>query len=320
MLVKTPRITGAQVPLFKSVFDVRLVLLTFLTFSIISSFLLGNYINDKNNRVAPQKTEAADCSGHDGAFGDNSCRWSCNIQLNGNPINIPSCCDEIEKTGDPTVCVFDARRVCTPGQCSTIPEGVARGRCAQLWEVGCCPSWTPGCGLKPLPPQIISLIPTLTAFPVPMEQLIPTLSAAPIATGIQSPSVTGSVIPSSWPLSPSPAVDPTDSPVYISPTVYGSPPVYYNPTENIISPTDFDTFPKPDSGYKPEVTQYLPPVYTGGGGNHTPPPATNHQTQNNVQTGDNHTPSMVVEISHGFTSMISDTAKNLLHFFSLVLP
>lgn len=68
----------------------------------------------------------------------NGCNWICNNASQGTILNQISCCEILAQTGDPSACCFDARRRCTPGQCSAIPEGVRKQGCGQLWEMGLC--------------------------------------------------------------------------------------------------------------------------------------------------------------------------------------
>lgn len=219
--------------------DGRLVSLMGIFIVSITIFLSANFLTSNKKMIDP--TSAEDCSGHTGEFGQNPCKWSCNIQLNGNPVNTPSCCDEIEQTGDPFKCVFDARRVCTPQQCSTIPSDVKRQRCAQLYELNCCPIWTDACELKP-PPEMLSLAPTSpmvpTATPIPAT-IPPTLPPTNIPpTGIQ------------------PTVQPT---TYVDPTV--NPSVYIRPSEPLytVTPPPYSTPTRPYNP-NPTPTYYFPPT------------------------------------------------------------
>lgn len=68
----------------------------------------------------------------------NGCFWICNNAPPGVKLVPPPCCEILAQTGDPFACCFDARRRCTPDQCASIPEGVVKQRCAQLWVMGYC--------------------------------------------------------------------------------------------------------------------------------------------------------------------------------------
>lgn len=82
---------------------------------------------------------AQDCSGtpddgqgcQNGGNLTNGCNWICNTVMPDIKYVMPPCCETLAATGDPFACCFDARRRCTPQQCSSISG--AQQRCGQLW-------------------------------------------------------------------------------------------------------------------------------------------------------------------------------------------
>lgn len=165
-----------------------------VVFTVIGILLAGmiaaGILLQRRNQEQTSFAASGNCSGDGESDGQgcqfggdprNGCDWIC-------PGNIiPSCCDKLAETGDPTVCCFDARRRCTPGQCSAIPEGVRKERCGQLWEIGgYCPHGSnPTQAVEPsLPPPtatIFSVFPTSTPVPIiiPTEVPQPTLPSLP---------------------------------------------------------------------------------------------------------------------------------------------
>lgn len=140
--------------------------------------------------ILPKYAKAMDCSGapetEECAFGVNSCHWNCNNTPP--PTFIPSCCDEIARTGDPTKCCFDARRVCTIEQCAAI-QG-PKQRCGQMWENTCCPAYGSGCPFKPPAGYTPAIIPTSTPQPTVPPSPTPTKAVASTPTIVKTPTPT----------------------------------------------------------------------------------------------------------------------------------
>lgn len=162
-----------------------------VAFTVIGILLVGmiatGIILQRRNLEQASFAASGNCSGDGESDGQgcqfggdprNGCDWIC-------PGNIiPSCCDKLAETGDPTVCCFDARRRCTPSQCSAIPDGVRKERCGQLWEIGgYCPHGSnPTQAVEPsLPPPTATIfIATPTSTPVPVSTEVPQPTLSPV--------------------------------------------------------------------------------------------------------------------------------------------
>jgi len=198
-------------------------------FALVFSLGLGIYFSSQANTLKLTTRSSAsggNCSGDgetdfqgcvNGGNITNGCNWVCNTAPAGITLVIPSCCEELARTGDPTVCCFDARRRCTPQQCSSIPEGVPKERCAQLWELGyCTPQTQPTATPRPTSPVVPSNTPKPTKKPkatnIPTQ---PPPSQSPQAT--QPPQNTGSPTqnpnPTSF-LQPTDELQPTTTTIY----------------------------------------------------------------------------------------------------------
>lgn len=133
-----------------------------------------------------------------------------NCQPNGGSCNFTSpgdsCCQEVEKTGDPLACPWPQRGYCSDAECSTIPEGVSRQRCG-----GPRHSWCNVCRDAKCPGYDSS--PTLQ----PSQSINPT--EAPQPTVFEQPTTT-------------PEIPPTSPPVNVTPT---NPP--QQPQPQVVSPT-----------------------------------------------------------------------------------
>lgn len=221
----------------KYFFDVRLTLLFLFVFLTFSSILIGGYIGDRQNQVLPPQSQALDCSGH-GTNDDPQCVHEnnpCGFSCTSVPKVVPSCCDDIQRTGDPFQCCFAARRVCRPSQCASIQ--VAKQRCGQMWELGYCTEDVP------------TVAPTVLPIPTVQPTIRPTVPpvtppAQPTATLVQP------TVPPGYPTN-TPYIRPSE-PLY---TV--TPPLYSSPT-------------RPYSPY-PSPTYYFPPT---GSPNGSPNPST----------------------------------------------
>lgn len=112
----------------------------------------------------------------------NGCNWICNNSAPpGLILKPPSCCEILAQTGDPSTCCFDARRRCTPQQCSSIPEGTLQQRCGQLWILG-------GYCNNPSPtsiPPTVTVKPTMT--PQPTQEPIQSKSPNQFPTEVIPP-------------------------------------------------------------------------------------------------------------------------------------
>lgn len=199
-----------------------LVLMLILVLFLILSFTLFITRRENKKQLTQNSTVlAGDCTGNPDTDMDqgctnggnllNGCNWICNSAPPGTDLSIPSCCNILASTGNPGACCFDARRRCTPQQCNSIPEGVPKQRCGQLWELGyCSPIFNPT-----NPPQPTSPPPT----------------QPPLATRTPTPR---------------PTRTPTPRPTSPFPT--NTPPLY--PTNTPTAPTPTSTFisPSPTSG------------------------------------------------------------------------
>lgn len=285
-----------------------LLSISLIIFLSMSTFLLTNLLKNPKISTAPViQTKALDCYGY-GTNDDpqcddanNPCKFSCNPQLNNNPIFIPACCDEVQRTGDPTKCCFAALRMCTPKQCSTIPADVRRLRCAQLWEVGCCPIVMEGCGLQPpgvtpAPRVPYDDFPTSTPATLPTATLIPSSPTNPSPTSLPYISPTSSVYYPS--LAPSSSQVPSNYPT-APPYTYPTAPLYFPPT----NPPYSTQIPQQTS-----PTSYLPPTlaYTSPG-------------QNTVTLPQTPLPNLG-SIFNRVGSAIEKVKNNIMEFFRVVLP
>lgn len=161
------------------------------------------YLSQQKTVEPPSFAASGACSGGEDDFQgcsnggniSNGCNWICNTAPPGVQLVAPPCCQTLVQTGDPFACCFDARRRCTPQQCSAIPEGVAKQRCGQLWELGYCggsggggttpkptnPPNTPKPTRRPKPTQVPTVVPTTPTHP--SKTVVPPTSAPqPTAT------------------------------------------------------------------------------------------------------------------------------------------
>lgn len=197
---------------------------TLFLLALVFSLGLGIYFSSQANKsklTTRSSASGGNCSGDgesdfqgcvNGGNLTNGCNWVCNTAPPGTNLVIPSCCEELARTGDPTVCCFDARRRCTPQQCSSIPEGVPQERCAQLWVLGYC---TPQAQPTNTPKPTSAVVPSNTPKPTkkPKATQIPT--QPPQTT--QPPQNTGTPTQNPYPTS---SLQPTSPPQPTTTTIY----------------------------------------------------------------------------------------------------
>lgn len=157
----------------KKNYQLKAIFLLFIF--LITFFVISSNVSAQNCSGGPDDGQG--CS--EGGSLLNGCNWVCNNSAPpGTVLKPPSCCETLAQTGDPTVCCFDARRRCTIQQCSSIPEGVRKERCGQLWEVGgyCNDPPTPTAPPIVLPTKKPTIVPSAVP-PQPTKKLFSQLQS-----------------------------------------------------------------------------------------------------------------------------------------------
>lgn len=159
------------------------ILVGILSIIILSFIVIVLALKISNNTfVGNTVTKAQDNLGN-----PNFCADSCKPDGSRCDLTTPStesCCDEIQKTGDPFACAdWVARGYCSIDQCGTIPEGVNRQRCGAPrwhWCDLCKANSCPGYGEPTKAPKPTQLpTPVVRPTSVPTPQLTATQKTQP---------------------------------------------------------------------------------------------------------------------------------------------
>lgn len=316
-----------KISFFRAIFDSRLVLF-FIAVLGLSGVIFArefNYYNSGENRV------------------------SASVELDQKfCVNRPSCCAQIVETHDAHACEdFIERMYCPLDVCSAI-EG-RNERCGWYWiwhdmnddpvyHLGTNNPDGYGCMIGDSPQTMVPKYTSTGATITPKPPASPTPKAT--STPVVTPTV---YIPPTVYLSPTAYVYPTSYPTvnYYQPTTYNPP---ASPAGG--QPTTYYSYPTAPPYNRPEATQYLPPTLSQGNNTYptnntqqiTNPPQTNNPTSlpiiittepgiyiTVIPTGENRQSrtglnNPIPDIISNLSKVIKTTSKNILQFFSIVLP